>query len=142
MIEKEFLTGTYHLISSLPRNILNERSPGLFCLTGSVSCRDTSSSMIIFSNSMSEYWDNLHRRSSEQAHRDQYPLIQHFYLSVFISFLVFLPKFQIFRLDILDLLGVTPMTRSWGLSIECSPYALGFSRKIKHGIDMSICIEG
>lgn len=130
--EKEFLTGTYHLISSLPRNILNERSPGLFCLTGSVTCRDTSSSMIILSNSMSEYWDNLLRRSSEQAHRIQYPLIQHFYLSVFISFLVFLPKFQIFRRDILDLLA------SWGLSIECSPYALEFSWKIKHGIDISL----
>ena len=44
--KKELLKGTYDLIASLPRDILNGKSPGLFCLIRSVIYRETSASMI------------------------------------------------------------------------------------------------
>ena len=73
MIEKkELLKGIYNLIPSLPRSILNKRSPFLFCLVGSVACRDTSSSMITLSNSTFQYWDNLPRELFDTANWDQH----------------------------------------------------------------------
>ena len=71
-IKKELLAGIYNLIPNLPRDTLNKRSPSLFCLIGSVSCRDTSSSMITLSISMSYYWDNLPRGPSDTASREQH----------------------------------------------------------------------
>ena len=59
--KKELFKGTYKLILRLPRNILNNRSPSSFCHIGSVTCRDTSSSIITLASSMSHYWDNLPR---------------------------------------------------------------------------------
>ena len=73
--KKELLKGTYNLIPSLPSDIINERSPGLFCLIGSVACRHTSSSMITFSDSTSQYSENLPRGPFDTADRDQYPSV-------------------------------------------------------------------
>ena len=68
--KKELSKGTFNLIPNVPRNIVNKRSPGLFCDIESVACRNSSSNMITLSN-----WDNLLRGHSGTANKDQHLLL-------------------------------------------------------------------
>lgn len=113
---------------NLPRDIINKRFRALFCLVGSVACRDTSSNMLTLSNITSQYWDNLPRGTwhSKQG-------------SATVSAIIFtLVYYQITSFQIIRFGYVTNNTliRNWTLAhqswvVTCSPYSHNLTKEIK-----------
>ena len=132
--KKELSKGTFNFIPNLPRDIVNKRTPCLFCHNGSIACRNASSRMITLSNTTSQYWDNFAQIGpSDTANRDQHPLGA-----------VFPPCYQVpsFQINRFGSAGANNCDYKSGLAhpnwvVRCSYLTLqNFAEAIKHGIQV------